>query len=136
MNYGDFQLELYFAGLTGVRPSLPVTASGMEERARAAMSTEVWSYVAGGAGSELTQDVNVTAFDRYGVVPRMLAGVAQRDLSTRLLGLDLPTPLLLAPIGVIGLWAHDGHRAPPAAPAAPTSRGPQGASTPRQGPPR
>ncbi len=109
MNYGDFQLELYVAGLGGVRPELPVTAAGMEERARAAMSTELWSYVSGGAGNEFTQDLNVTAFDRYGLMPRMLAGAAQRDLSTSLLGLDLPTPLLLAPVGVIGLCAQEGH---------------------------
>src|SRR3954467_4092237 len=109
MNYGDFQVELYFGGLSGVRPELPVTAAGMEDRARAAMSTETWSYVAGGAGNEFTQDLNVTAFDRYGLVPRMLAGAAQRDLSTSLLGLELPTPLLLAPVGVIGLCAQDGH---------------------------
>jgi lactate 2-monooxygenase len=109
MNYGDFQVELYVGGLSGVRPELPVTAAGMEDRARAAMSTETWSYVAGGAGNEFTQDINVTAFDRYGLVPRMLAGAAQRDLSTSLLGLELPTPLLLAPVGVIGLCAQDGH---------------------------
>src|SRR3954447_2858266 len=109
MNYGDFQVELYFGGLSGVRPQLPVTAAGMEERARAAMSTEMWSYVAGGAGNEFTQDLNVTAFDRYGLMPRMLAGAPERDLSTRLLGLDLPSPLLLAPVGVIGLCAQDGH---------------------------
>jgi lactate 2-monooxygenase len=109
MNYGDFQVELYVGGLSGVRPELPVTAAGMEDRARAAMSTETWSYVAGGAGNEFTQDLNVTAFDRYGLVPRMLAGAAQRDLSTSLLGLELPTPLLLAPVGVIGLCAQDGH---------------------------
>jgi isopentenyl diphosphate isomerase/L-lactate dehydrogenase-like FMN-dependent dehydrogenase len=109
MNFGDFQLELYLGGLSGVRPELPITAAGMEERARAAMSTETWSYVAGGAGNEFTQDLNVTAFDRYGLVPRMLAGAAQRDLSTSLLGLELPTPLLLAPVGVIGLCAQDGH---------------------------
>ena len=109
MNHGDFQLELYFEGLRGVRPPLPVTAAGMEARSRAALSTEVWSYVAGGAGNEFTQNINVTAFDRYGLVPRMLAGVADRDLSTTLLGLDLPTPLLLAPVGVIGLCSQDGH---------------------------
>jgi isopentenyl diphosphate isomerase/L-lactate dehydrogenase-like FMN-dependent dehydrogenase len=108
MNYGDFQLELYVGGLSGERPPLPVTAAGMEERARAAMSPEIWSYVAGGAGNEHTQRLNVTAFDRYGLVPRMLAGAAQRELSTKLLGLELPTPLLLAPVGVIGLCAQDG----------------------------
>jgi lactate 2-monooxygenase len=109
VNYGDFQLELYFRGLSGERPQLPVTAAGMAARARAAMAPDVWSYVAGGAGDEHTQDLNVTAFDRYGLVPRMLAGAAERDLSVSLLGLELPTPLLLAPIGVLGLCAQDGH---------------------------
>ena len=109
MNYGDFQLELYVSGLSGVRPELPVTAAGMEQRARAAMSPEIWSYVTGGAGNEYTQQLNVSAFERYGLVPRMLAGAAQRDLSIDLFGLQLPTPLLLAPVGVIGLCAQDGH---------------------------
>ena len=108
MNYGDFQFELYFGGLGGVRPELPVTAAGMEDRARGAMSTETWSYVAGGAGDEHTQNRNVAAFDRWGLVPRMLAGAAERDLSSSC-SAELPTPLLLAPVGVIGLCDPDGH---------------------------
>jgi lactate 2-monooxygenase len=108
-NFGDFQLELYLAGLSGVRPELPMTAAGMEERARAALSPEILSYVAGGAGDEHTQQLNVTAFDRYGLIPRMLSGAAERDLTVELLGLSLPSPLLLAPVGVIGLCAQDHH---------------------------
>jgi isopentenyl diphosphate isomerase/L-lactate dehydrogenase-like FMN-dependent dehydrogenase len=108
-NFGDFQLELYLAGLQGVRPPLPMTAAEMEVRARAAMPPETLSYVAGGAGDEFTQDLNVRAFDRYGLVPRMLAGAAERDLAVDLLGLPLASPLLLAPVGVIGLCSHDGH---------------------------
>jgi isopentenyl diphosphate isomerase/L-lactate dehydrogenase-like FMN-dependent dehydrogenase len=69
------------------------------------------------------------AFDRYGLVPRMLAGVAQRDLSTALLGLELPTPLLLAPIGVIGLCAQDGHGDLATARAAARTQVPMVAST-------
>ena len=109
MNYGDYQLELYLGGLNGVRPQLPVTSGGMAERARLAMAPETWSYVAGGAGNEHTQDLNVAAFDRYGLIPRMLSGATERDLKTNLLGLELPTPLLLAPVGVIGLCVQDGH---------------------------
>ena len=73
-NYGDYQLEIYFRGLTGVRESLPVTFAELERRAHAAMSEEIISYVAGGAGNEHTQDANVRAFDRWGLVPRMLVG--------------------------------------------------------------
>jgi lactate 2-monooxygenase len=39
----------------------------------------------------------------------MLTGAAQRDLSVELFGRRLPTPLLLAPVGVIGLCGDDGH---------------------------
>src|SRR4051812_34412616 len=81
----------------------------LERRAREAMAPEILSYVAGGAGDEHTQNANVTAFDRWGLVPRMLAGAAERDLRVDLFGMTLPTPLLLAPVGVIGLCAQNGH---------------------------
>jgi len=108
-NFGDFQLEIYLGGLAGVRPALPMTFAELEARAARCLSTETFSYVAGGAGDEATQDGNVAAFDRYGLVPRMLAGAAERDLSTELLGVSWSSPLMLAPVGVIGLCAQDGH---------------------------
>jgi lactate 2-monooxygenase len=108
-NFSDFQLGIYLRGLAGERPALPVTYPELERRAHAALDPAIVSYVAGGAGDESTQDANVTAFDRWGLIPRMLVGAAQRDLSVSFCGLDLPTPLLLAPIGVIGLCAQDGH---------------------------
>jgi lactate 2-monooxygenase len=81
----------------------------LARRAEQAMSEQVWSYVEGGAGSEGTQRGNVTAFDRWGLVPRMLAGAAERDLSVELFGTRLPTPLMLAPVGVIGICDEGGH---------------------------
>jgi lactate 2-monooxygenase len=108
-NYGDWQLATYLAGLDGTRPALPMSFAELARRAEEALSPELWSYVAGGAGDERTQDGNVAAFDRWGLMPRMLVGVAQRDLSVQLFGRQLPTPLLLAPVGVIGLCDPDGH---------------------------
>jgi lactate 2-monooxygenase len=108
-NYGDWQLGIYLGGLAGTVPELPMAFPELARRAREALSPEMWSYVAGGAGDERTQDVNVTAFDRWGLMPRMLAGNAQRDLSVELFGRRLPTPLLLAPVGVIGLCDPEGH---------------------------
>jgi lactate 2-monooxygenase len=108
-NYGDFQLEIYLGGLNGVRPPLPMTYPELAARAESALEPYVYAYVAGGAGNEFTQDANVTAFDRYGLMPRMLSGAAERDLSIELFGHRLATPLLLAPVGVIGLCAQDGH---------------------------
>jgi lactate 2-monooxygenase len=108
-NYGDYQIEIYFQGLSGVRSHLPMTYSELEARGSAALSPELLSYVAGGAGNEHTQRLNVEAFDRWGLMPRMLRGAAERDLSAELFGISLPSPIMLAPIGVLGLCAQDGH---------------------------
>lgn len=108
-NFGDFQLEIYLAGLNGATPDHAMTFAELEERAEAALSKEIFSYVAGGAGNEYTQRHNVEAFDRYALIPRMLAGAAERDLSVELFGMKFPTPLMLAPVGVIGLCDPEGH---------------------------
>jgi isopentenyl-diphosphate delta-isomerase len=49
---------------------------------------------------------NREAFDRWRIVPRMLQNVAERDLQVSLFGTEFPTPLLLAPIGVLSI-VHD-----------------------------
>jgi hypothetical protein len=90
-------------------PSLPVSFAELESRAAHALPPSILSYVAGGAGDEHTQRANVAAFRQWGLMPRMLAGVNERDLSVDLFGLRLPSPVFLAPIGVIGLCAQDGH---------------------------
>ena len=107
--FGDYQLEIYGAGLRGVLPSFPMAFAELEARAEQALSPSVLSYVAGGAGSEHTQRANVSAFRQWGLIPRMFVGAAQRDLSVELFGMRLPSPVLMAPIGVIGLCAQDGH---------------------------
>jgi lactate 2-monooxygenase len=108
-NFGDWQFSIYFDGLVGTTPSLPMSFAEWERRAEATMTPELWSYVAGGAGNEHTQDANVRAFGRWGLMPRMLVGEVERDQSVELFGRRLPTPLLLAPVGVIGLCSDDGH---------------------------
>jgi lactate 2-monooxygenase len=107
--FGDYQLEIYGAGLQGVLPQFPMAFAELEARAEQALSPSVLSYVAGGAGSEHTQRANVSAFRQWGLIPRMFVGATQRDLSVELFGMRLPSPLLMAPIGVIGLCAQDGH---------------------------
>jgi lactate 2-monooxygenase len=127
--YGDFQLEIYLAGLSGTVPSLPVSFAELESRAAQALPPFILSYVAGGAGDEHTQRANVAAFGQWGLMPRMLVGATKRDLSVDLFGLRLPSPVFLAPIGVIGLCAQDEHGDLATAEAAATMRVPMVAST-------
>ena len=107
--FGDFQNEIYMAGLRGVRPAMPVDFTSLEARAAAALPPDVLSYVQGGCGDEQTQRRNAEAFADWGIVPRMLVDTTKRDLSIRLFGLDLPSPVFMSPIGVIGLCAQDRH---------------------------
>ena len=107
-HYGDFQNEIYAAGLRGTVPSFPVSARMLEAQAVAAMPPLVLSYVQGGCGDEFTQQQNVEAFNHWGLIPRMMVDCTRRDMSIDLFGLKLPTPLFMCPIGVIGICAQDG----------------------------
>lgn len=109
MTFGNYQFEIYLQGLSGIVPNLPMTFAEWEAKAESAMPPSVYSYVAGGAGDERTQRLNRTAFDNWGLMPRMFRATRDRDLTVDLFGLKLPSPVFMAPIGVIGICAQDGH---------------------------
>lgn len=109
MTFGNYQFEIYLQGLSGIVPNLPMTFAEWEAKAESAMPPSVYSYVAGGAGDERTQRLNRTAFDDWGLMPRMFRATRDRDLTVDLFGLKLPSPVFMAPIGVIGICAQDGH---------------------------
>ena len=108
-HFGQYQDEIYLAGLRGVVPKLPIDIATLEKRASEAWPETLVSYVQGGCGDERTQDLNVAAFGKWGLVPRMMVDSSKRDLSIELFGMKLPTSIFMAPIGVIGLCAQDGH---------------------------
>ncbi|MBV8483159.1 MAG: alpha-hydroxy-acid oxidizing protein, partial [Verrucomicrobia bacterium] len=99
------QQSIFVRGLGHMVSRVPVDFSALEERARRVMTKRGFAYAAGAAGSERTMDANREAFDRWRIVPRMLCDVSRRDLSLTLFGERLPTPLILAPIGVLEM-AH------------------------------
>lgn len=99
------QSEIYRAGISGTLPAVPVDVDDLEALAEAALSPEAFAYIAGGAGSEQTMAANQAEFAKWQVWPRPLHDVATRDLSRDFLGQTRPTPLILAPLGVMEL-AH------------------------------
>lgn len=109
MSYGDYQIELYLGALGGVLPAHPFDYADLETRALAALPPELRTYVAGGSGNEATQRANAAAFDRWALIPRMLRATTERDLSVELFGRTHASPLLLAPVGVLGLCTQDQH---------------------------
>jgi isopentenyl diphosphate isomerase/L-lactate dehydrogenase-like FMN-dependent dehydrogenase len=101
------QLEIYKAGLAGKTPEQPVGVEDLEREAASVLSQAAFDYVAGGAGSEDTVRANLEAFRRHRLVPRYLRDVSRRDLGVEVLGTRLPTPILLAPIGVLSIVHKD-----------------------------
>ena len=99
------QTRIYLDGVSGRQPHVPLDADRLETAAKRSMRPEAFAYVAAGAGNERTLAANRSAFDRWRIVPRMLRDVERRDTSVELFGRRLPSPFLLAPVGVLEL-AH------------------------------
>lgn len=100
-SYGpERQMEIYVGGRAGRQPTVPLAIEEVERLAREKMTPQAYDYVAGGAGAESTMRANLRAFDRWGIVPRMLRDVGERDLSVELFGARVDTPVLLGPVGV------------------------------------
>jgi lactate 2-monooxygenase len=109
--FGSYQNEIYLQGLGGQSPVFSTDGTRLEELARDVLAAGPFGYVAGGAGSGATVLANRAAFDRWRIVPRMLTGASTRDLSTSVLGTDMPAPVLLAPVGVQSIVHPDGELA-------------------------
>src|SRR5438552_4073397 len=75
----------------------PINLTDFEVLARARLSPLAWEYFEGGAEDEYTIVENVAAFRRIKLRPRVLADVAERDLSTTVLGQPIALPVVLAP---------------------------------------
>ncbi len=71
----------------------------------------VFDYIDGGADDEVTLRRNVDSFDDCDLVPNVLAGVAEIDMSVTVLGRKIGMPLMLSPTGMQRLFHHDGERA-------------------------
>lgn len=111
-NYGDFQVGVYLQGmLEGRTPELTTNLVRLEDQAREVLSPEAMGYIVPSAGDGATARANREAFDRWRIVPRMLRGAAERDLSCTVLGTSMPAPVLIAPVGVQTLAHPDGELA-------------------------
>lgn len=106
-----YQSEIYLQGLADTLPPFTTNGAELEGAAREALEPTAFGYVAGAAGSGATNRANLAAFDRWRLVPRMLTGATVRDLSTTVLGTEMPAPVLLAPVGVQSILHPDGELA-------------------------
>jgi len=84
------------------------TLFDFEEPARGNMSAMAWEYLACGAADEITLRWNRESFEQIKLNPRVLVDVAKLDTTVELLGQTLPFPILLAPVGLQGLYHPEG----------------------------
>jgi L-lactate dehydrogenase (cytochrome) len=81
------------------------------ELARQRLPAPIFHYIDGGADDEITLRRNVAAFDEVDLVPNVLAGVENIDLSVQVLGQKLAMPYFFSPTAMQRLFHHDGERA-------------------------
>ncbi|WP_437966483.1 alpha-hydroxy acid oxidase [Sorangium sp. So ce260] len=91
-------------------PSL-LTVDDFERAARARLSRMAYDYYRSGADEGRTLRENRNAFRRLEIHYRVLVDVAERDMSTTLLGTTVPFPILVAPTAYQRLAHPDGELA-------------------------
>lgn len=88
-----------------------LTVADVARLAEARLPKELWDYVAGGSGAEITLAANRAALDAVAVLPRVLTGAGTIDRTTRLVGSDAALPLAVAPMAYQRLLHPDGELA-------------------------
>lgn len=91
-----------------VESSRVVSIGDLRPLAQRRLPKVVFDYLDGGAESEYTLRENCRAFEDITFRPRHAVSVPSCDLRTRVLGLDLSLPLLLAPVGYSRLMHPEG----------------------------
>jgi len=76
--------------------------------ARKRLPGPIFHYIDGGADDEVTYRRNTEAYDSCDLVPNVLAGVENIDMSTEVMGKKIDLPLFLSPTALQRLFHHDG----------------------------
>ena len=71
----------------------------------------IFNYIDGGSDDEITLNRNTESFNNCDLIPNVLSGVGDVDLSTTVLGQKIEFPLFLAATAMHRLYHHHGERA-------------------------
>ena len=85
--------------------------------ARHRLPGPIFNYIDGGADDETTLRRNSASFEHCDLLPNVLRGVQQVDLSVTVMGQKLAQPFYCSPTALQRLFHHDGERAVAAAAA-------------------
>ena len=79
--------------------------------AKKKLPSPIFHYIDGGSDDEVTLKRNTEAFNECDLIPDVLAGVDNIDLSTTVLGQKIDFPLFPSPTAMHRLYHHEGERA-------------------------
>ena len=82
-----------------------------KELAKRKLPSPIFNYIDGAADDEVTYSRNTSAYNEIDLVPNVLRGVEQVDLSTEIFGKKLALPIYCAPTAVQRLFHYEGERA-------------------------
>lgn len=87
---------------------LPVTVADFQQLARSALPKATYDYITTGSTDEVTLRDNVAAFQRIRLLPPLLTGLDKVDTTAVLFRKPIALPILVAPIGGLGLFHPQG----------------------------
>ena len=85
--------------------------SDFRKLAKKKLPSPIFHYIDGAADDEITYRRNTSAFNNVDLVPNVLRGVENIDLSTTIFGKKIDLPFYCAPTALQRLFHYDGERA-------------------------
>ena len=79
--------------------------------AKKRLPSPIFHYIDGAADDEITYNRNTAAYNDADLIPNVLRGVENVDLSTTIFGKKLDLPFYCAPTALQRLFHHEGERA-------------------------
>jgi len=79
--------------------------------AKKKLPSPIFNYIDGGADDEITLKRNTDSFNKCDLIPNVLTGASDIDLSTTVLGQKIDFPLFLSATAMHRLYHHEGERA-------------------------
>ncbi len=96
---------------SGVKPIFTTNLSDLEATAASVLDDGARRHLLAWAGGAAAVRANARALRAWRIVPRMFIDRAERDPSTTVLGVEMPAPVILGPVGGQGLAHPDGEDA-------------------------
>ena len=107
--FGTYQSEIYIAGMSAdVEPIFTTNLSDLEAAAAKVLSEDARRHLLAEAGGAAAVRANRRALRAWRIVPRMFIDRDKRDLTTNVLGVEMPAPVILGPVGRQALAHPDG----------------------------